>query len=282
MPFAEQLDQLILGQVDVLVLVHQDVLEALAEPFAQLVVAAQQAHRLHDQVVEVERVVDLHALLVALIGGQGHPVGRRDDAAAETFGRLQRVEQVVLPVAHAVDDVLHLVLLGVHVQVVHDPLEQCRAVVLVEDGEVAGPTDQRGVLAQQARAEAVEGAHPHAGGAPALEQLLGPLLHLGGGLVGEGDRQDLLRRDTALTDEVRDAAGQRAGLARPGTGDDQQRTIPVAGGFALLGVQLIENGRHRLPFATLDDGACCRGARRAPWRSGPVAGGRTPCAPTVG
>ncbi len=52
-----------------------------------------------------------------------------------------------------------------------------------------------------------------------------------------------MRRGSApLTIEVRDAMGQRVGLARSGAGDDQQRPAGMLDRAPLLGVQLVEIG----------------------------------------
>ena len=48
-------------------------------------------------------------------------------------------------------------------------------------------------------------------------------LHLAGGLVGEGHRQDVVGRDAHLVDQVGDAVGQHARLARAGPGQHQHR-----------------------------------------------------------
>ena len=44
----------------------------------------------------------------------------------------------------------------------------------------------------------------------------------------------------AVADEVGDAAGDDAGLARPGAGEDQQRSVDVKDRFALFGVEGVE------------------------------------------
>jgi hypothetical protein len=44
----------------------------------------------------------------------------------------------------------------------------------------------------------------------------------------------------AVADQVRDAVGDDAGLARAGAGEDQQRAVHLQHGLTLLGVQLIE------------------------------------------
>ncbi len=65
-----------------------------------------------------------------------------------------------------------------------------------------------------------------------------PLAHLGGGLVGERDGEDLLRAHT-LVDEVRDAVREHPGLARARAGDHEQRAVLVDDGVELVGVQAL-------------------------------------------
>ena len=52
-----------------------------------------------------------------------------------------------------------------------------------------------------------------------------PLAQLGRGLVRERDGEDPPRRDALDPDEVGDAVGQHAGLARSGAGEDEQRAL---------------------------------------------------------
>ena len=64
--------------------------------------------------------------------------------------------------------------------------------------------------------------------------------HFGGGLVGERDRQDLPGTDIAGGEQVGDSAGEHRRLARPGTGDDEQRRPLVEHRLALRRVQALE------------------------------------------
>ncbi|HAL16324.1 MAG TPA: hypothetical protein DCP32_06115 [Anaerolineaceae bacterium] len=52
------------------------------------------------------------------------------------------------------------------------------------------------------------------------KQRFEPVLHLAGGFVGEGDRQDVFRAHAHMLDQVSDALGQNASLAGTGTGQD--------------------------------------------------------------
>jgi hypothetical protein len=66
------------------------------------------------------------------------------------------------------------------------------------------------------------------------------LLHLGGGLVGERDREDPVRVDRPVTDQVGDAVGQHARLARARPRDDEQWPADVENGLTLGRVQALD------------------------------------------
>ena len=69
------------------------------------------------------------------------------------------------------------------------------------------------------------------------EQIRDAAHHFAGGLVGEGQQQDAVGGD-ALFEQVRDAVGERAGLARAGAGNDEGRAGRRGDGGELLLVQL--------------------------------------------
>ena len=110
------------------------------------------------------------------------------------------------------------------------------------------------MLAQEPVAEGVEGGDLDVGVAVRHERV-DALLHLGGGLVGEGERQDLLGPGLLLPDEPGDAARDDGGLAGARAGDDQEGTGVVGDGLALRVVQAVQDAL----------------ARHAPWT---IAGGR--------
>ena len=101
-----------------------------------------------------------------------------------------------------------------------------------------------GVGAQHPGAGRVERHHPHRAGGAADEQL-DPLAHLLRGLVGEGDRQDLVGARLPGAEQVRDPVGEHAGLARAGAGQDQQRPLSVRDRVALRFVEALEQGVDR-------------------------------------
>ena len=72
------------------------------------------------------------------------------------------------------------------------------------------------------------------------------------GLVGERDRQHFAGFGMPVADEVRDAIGDDARLARARASKDQQRTVDLQDGFALFGVEVGEEvhwGRVDYSFA---------------------------------
>ena len=85
----------------------------------------------------------------------------------------------------------------------------------------------------------MEGAHPHAAGATGDERCQ-TLAHLGRGLVGKRDGQDLPGLNAQVAKHMCDAEGQDAGLARAGAGKDQQRALGGQDRLTLGGIKAID------------------------------------------
>ncbi len=130
-----------------------------------------------------------------------------------------------------------------------DEVHEVGGVLAVVDREGRIKPDLQCIVAQQTRADAVERAGPgqRIGDyrCVAAEHLDGDALdapgHLRGSAARKRHQQDAARIG-ALDDQMRDAVGQRVGLAGPGAGDDQQRlgnaAVAVHDRQALLGVEL--------------------------------------------
>jgi hypothetical protein len=205
----------------------------------QRVVGLQRQRHLHQQVVEVQRLLPLQDALV-------RGVGLRDLARAVVAGGLGeplRVHQLVLRVAD----------LGVHgggleVLVVQPGLGDRR---LDRTALVVGvPDDERGVhaavgrvAAQEHRAERVEGADHQAAatGQARGQHRLDARAHLARGLVGERQRQDVPRRH-AVGDQERHASRDHARLAAAGAGQHQERAVDVRHRGALVLGQALQEG----------------------------------------
>ena len=236
----------VLGLVRVLVFVDQDVAKASVEFGPQLRVVFQCQCGPKEQIVEIEGVGGSHLLFVDL-------VDLGDDLAEKVVGIvgvLVRRQQLVLGLADGPLDGLRCEANIVDVRGFQGRFDHADPIGLIVNGEVAFQADPIGVGAQQADAEAVEGAEPDA---LAGHESLDALAHFLGRLVGEGDGQDLIRPDPLL-DEVSDAPRDDARLAAAGPGQDEQRTIGVQHGFALGWCQIGQvvvrsrNGtRHAIP-----------------------------------
>jgi hypothetical protein len=115
---------------------------------------------------------------------------------------------------------------------------------VVVDQEVRQQTeavrDDAGVLAENPDAEGMESTHHEPGGGALANQAFDPVAHLAGGLVGKGDREDLVGQDAAFLDQVGDAMGQDTGLTGARSGDDKNRPIDRLDGEALVGVESVK------------------------------------------
>ena len=96
------------------------------------------------------------------------------------------------------------------------------------------------ITAQNAHAEGMKGRDHRLGDAQTADKFFDALAHLGGGLVGEGHRQDGFRHHSHVLDQIGDAVGDDARLAAARAGEDQHRAFGSLDGFALLRVELIE------------------------------------------
>ena len=237
---AQQLDDLVLGVVGVLELVDQNVAEALLVGGPHVVEGLEQVGRHHQEVVEVERVGRVQAVLVLRVD-LGDALAEGVGPAARLLAERLEVDQLRLGLA---DDALHRPrgqALLVVAELGRDHLDQPARVGVVVDGEGAAVAEAVGVGAQNAQAGRVEGRDPHFVGRRA-HQLGHPAAHLVRRLVGEGDGQDAPGRGVARRHQVGDAPGQHPGLARAGTGHDQQRPAPVLDRGPLGQRQVVDQG----------------------------------------
>ena len=218
----------VLGEVDVLVLVDQDVAEFVLIARAHVAVGFEQPDRLTDQVVEVETVA-LAQTPVVLVVDLGDALGHERGGAGFVFGRRQ---QLILGLRDLVEGRAGRDLALVIVEVVQHVAHDRTLVGVVHDREVARDADLGAVAAQHSDANRVEGADPEVAGLRADEALQAGL-HLGGGLVGEGDRKDAIREDLLLAEQVGDPVGQYPGLAAACACENENRPVGMLDGIPL-------------------------------------------------
>jgi hypothetical protein len=130
---------------------------------------------------------------------------------------------------------------------------------IAEEDDLLGPVEHpkvglephlERVLAEDPVAERVERGDLDVSVA-VLHQRVDALFHLGRGLVGEGERQDLFGTRFLLGDEPGNAPRDDGGLAGAGAGNDQEGAGIVGNGLALLVVQAAEDALTRHAVSTI-------------------------------
>ena len=193
----------------------------------------EQPHHPQQQVVEVERARGLELLLV-------EPVERGEALLARGAGGLLHVlgrQHLVLAVADAVHHRAGRQGALVEVELPQRLLHQALPVVLVVDHEGGREPGLGRALTQDAHARRVEGGDERRADARGQQQVLHPVAHLGGGLVGEGDREHVPRVDALHRQEIGDAVGDDPGLAAPRPGQDEHGALRGRDRLALRRVQ---------------------------------------------
>ncbi len=169
------------------------------------------------------------------------------------------IDHVVLGPGDAAEGDAGLEGLVVEMEALEGLLDDGLLIGLVVDGEAAGEAgvaDAEGfdVAAEDAHAEAVEGGDGGLREGGVAEDFFDALAHLLGGLVGEGDGQDVVGGDAALLDEVGDAMSDDAGFAAAGAGEEKHGAVDGEDALALLGVHVGEEVGHRVYFIELSRG----------------------------
>ena len=129
--------------------------------------------------------------------------------------------------------------LRVALELLQAVLRQPDLVGLVVDREVRLVAEPRRLPAENPAAGGVEGEDPDRAGDVA-EQVLEPRAHLPRRLVRKRDGEDLVRLRALRGDEMRDAARERAGLPRAGSGDDEHGALCLQHGLPLGGIEVGE------------------------------------------
>ena len=230
----------VLRIVGVLVLVHEDkvkMLLILGQDFRMLV---EEQIGVHEDIVEVQRVslptarpiafVDFARLrnLAGLVGSdnlrivhvlsrQNEPVLSRGDMSQHGTWLIDFVVQL-----HIVDDALH----------------QALAVSCIVDGIVRREADGIVLGAQDARKDAVEGAHPQTLCLLCTHLQCDAGLHLFCSFVGESQGHNLPRFH-AHTEQMSNLMSEHTRLAGTGAGNHQRRTVAIFHGCLLCWIQFI-------------------------------------------
>ena len=223
----QQGHQLELDEVGILVFVDHQPLVAVAVSLQDLGVFLPKPHGKQQQVVKIQKIHLLEALLVALIAF-GHLGGT---------GKI-RMPDVIRPLRigfghrDAPAPQRRVVALPDLPQRIHYLHYQPLLVALGGNGEAAAVPQLLGMAPQHADAEGVEGADGHRIGRLRAKHPSDALAHLARGLVGEGDRHDGVRLD-AMPHQVGNSLHNYRGLAGAGPRQQQQRPFQALHGLLL-------------------------------------------------
>ena len=227
----QQLQQPVLRVVRVLVLVDEHVAERLLPLVTRLREALQHLHREHEQVVEVDGIGAMQRALVEVVHLGHRLVPEGADAAQVLLGCHQRV----LRVGDLRVDAPGCEPLRVLAELLEAVLHDTHLVGLVVDRERRLVAEPLRLAAQHAAARGVEGEDPDRARRRS-EHALQPLAHLAGRLVGERDREDLVRLHAHGADQVRDTMRQHARLARARARDHEHGPFGGDDGLTLGGL----------------------------------------------
>ena len=233
----ELADERVLGVVRVLVLVDEYVAEPTLVLGSDVGECAEHPYRLRDEVVEVEGVGAAQRLRVLPVDVEEHGVARV--AHVGLTREAVDVGELVLELRDARLDARDGEPEHVGLERLDDALDERLGVGRVVDREARREAELVGLAAQDANAGRVEGRDPHAIRSTA-DDVLDALAHLGSGLIGEGDREDLARPGLAGGDEARDAVRQHTRFTRPSAGHNKQGGAAVRNGFLLLRIESVE------------------------------------------
>ena len=231
----EQPDDALLGEVGVLILVDEHILEFPDVFLADVLVLVEEQEGLHQQVVEVHRVGLTASHRVHLIYVDHLRVLRVEK---RTVRKGVGQDEMVFRHRYLVGHRIGLVHLVVELHLADDVLHQRAGIALVVDGEVRLVADGCRLAAQDTCEDAVESAHLQIAGTLVAHQSGDALLHLASRLVGEGQGEDIPRCQIVLLQQIGNLIGEDSRLARARTSYNQLSTVAPFHGLALAVVEL--------------------------------------------
>ncbi len=240
----KQPGQAVLGPVDILVFVHQHMVEFRLVVTAHVFPLFEQPHRHANQIVEIQRPVQPQLLLV-------QPVDLGDDPLEETLEmqwEIVRGKQFLLGSGYERQNCARRELPFVQIQLMQAFLGKRDLIGIVVNHEIPGKADRFSAFAQYPGAGAVEGTAPHGSARFRSEQAGQSALQLLGRLVRECDRENLSRPYTAFQNHMGYAMGQHARFAGSGAGEDQKRAFAVQNGHPLRVVESCQQIQRELGY----------------------------------
>ncbi len=224
----QELTEHVLNVIGVLELIHHDVLPPFPIALQRLRRLIEQPHREGQQIVVVERVIELQPLLIEAVDLDHGFV----QVCFRPLGQRLRADELILGGRDAPQDGGRRQPLLINAELAADAFDERVLLAVIRDGEVPVPADSLNLVPEQAGANGVEGADTHRERNTA-DKLRHPLFHLIGGFVGERHRQHIGRRHLVIEDQMRDAVSQHTRFARPRASQDQHRPVHRLDGLTL-------------------------------------------------
>ena len=230
------LEPCVLQLVGVLKLVHQDKTEAALVVLAQVHIVTQHFKAAQHQLAKIHHAFTLALLFIQLVQLYllfGIGVGRHHVFGAQPF---------FLATGNEPAQLLGRKALIVHVVLLAQALDGRELVLRIQNLESSRQARRHMVGAQQAVAQAVESANPHAAHVVGQHGRQAGV-HLLGRLVGKGHGHDAAGRDLPCLQQPGNARGQHPRLARARTRQHQRMALRQGHGGTLLIVQALQQGR---------------------------------------
>ena len=227
--------------VRVLIFVDVNVLEALLPTVADRGRFAQEFYGTEEEIVEIERATLREEFFVGF-----ENIGDLRTVWTKGFGTDVRGGfSVIFGVADLAEDIPRRESLVTDVEARHREFDGGELVVVIENREVIRQTGRGGFAAKKASAQRMECGEPRAFGrnTGTEKQIRDTRLHFFGGLIGEGDSEDVFSRN-AFRNEIGHAKSDGPRFAGAGTSKNEERAFRCFCGETLFCIQLIEEREH--------------------------------------
>ena len=230
-----------LNVIGILILIHQNIIEAGGIFVANILMLPEELIGKHQQIIEIHGI----GLLAALHVSHENLTNLRhlrtlvllEDSRIALISR--STHQVVLRHRNLGMNGSRLILLIIQPHLLHYRLDQRARVTFVINGKVVVEADMLGLRSQDSGEDAVEGTHIEMLGEIISHQFSDTFLHLPSRLVGKGERHDAPGFH-ALAQEISYFISKHTRFTRTCTGYHQRRSVNIFYRSTLRFVQVVQ------------------------------------------
>ena len=243
MAACQQAQPQVLRDIGILILVHQNIFEPALILGQNIRIALKYLHHMQQQITKIHRVQDGEAGLIGFVKRHPAPV-KGPGLAAWHLGGGQRL---IFPAVDNARQHARRVAFFVDILGADQLFEQAELVIGIQNRKAAFQADQLGMAAQKFYTNRMKRAQPRHAFHRATKVFAHPLLHLAGGFVGKRHRQNLVGPCASGMQQMRNARGQRFGLAGARPCQHQNRPVELFHSLLLLGVQPVHISHRPRP-----------------------------------